>query len=160
MEGSTPLPDPMIDQLLDDARLAHAHLAVDVEYLAVAPGCSLGHAPDGLPFLISSDKRWPAEPPIWFAALDGRLYVFSEGQAGKVKRLRNSSRARVAVCDLRGRLRGEWIEAVARVVDDPETIERAFAALRAKYGWQMWIPDLFSRLAGRIHRRAIIEIEV
>lgn len=100
------------------------------------------------------------ETPVWFAALDGRLYVFSEGNAGKIKRLRNSSRARVAVCDMRGRLRGEWIEAVARVVDDPETIERAFAALRAKYGWQMWITDLFSRIAGRIHRRAIIEIEV
>ncbi len=100
------------------------------------------------------------ETPVWFAALDGRLYAFSEGKAGKVKRLRNSSRARVAVCDLRGRLLGEWIEAVARVVDDPETIERAFAALRAKYGWQMWITDLVSRIAGRINKRVIIEIEI
>jgi PPOX class probable F420-dependent enzyme len=100
------------------------------------------------------------ETPVWFAPLDGRLYVFSEGKAGKVKRLRNSPRARIAVCDVRGKLRGEWIEVVARVVDDPETIERAFAALRAKYGWQMRIVDFFSRLAGRIDKRAIIEIEV
>jgi PPOX class probable F420-dependent enzyme len=98
--------------------------------------------------------------PVWFAELDGKLCVFSEGKAGKVKRLRNSPRARVAVCDVRGKLRGEWIEAVARVVEDPETIERALAALRAKYGWQMWIADFFSRLAGRIDKRAIIEIDV
>ena len=39
-------------------------------------------------------------------------------------------------------------------------IERAHAALRAKYGWQMWLGDLFSRLAGRIARRAWIEIEI
>jgi len=100
------------------------------------------------------------ETPVWFAELDARLYVFSEAKAGKVKRLRNSPRARVAVCDVRGKLRGEWVEVVARVVEDPETIERAFAALRAKYGWQMWIADFFSRLAGRIDKRAIIEIDV
>jgi hypothetical protein len=43
-------------------------------------------------------------------------------------------------------------------VDDPDTEARAYTALRAKYGWQMWVVDLFSRLAGRIEGRAILEI--
>ena len=97
--------------------------------------------------------------PVWFARSGERLYVFSEGKAGKVKRLRNSSRARVAPCDMRGRLLGEWQDAQARVVGDTAAIERAYAALHAKYGWQMWIGDVLSRLAGRYDRRAIIEID-
>jgi len=44
--------------------------------------------------------------PVWFAAVDGRLYVVSAGEAGKVKRIRNASRVRVAPCDVRGGLRG------------------------------------------------------
>jgi len=97
--------------------------------------------------------------PVWFASADGKLYVFSAGNSGKVKRLRHSSRARVAPCDARGGVRGDWREVTARVVTDRRLIERAHDALRAKYGWQLRILDLFARLAGRIERRAWIEIE-
>src|SRR5260370_39538949 len=96
--------------------------------------------------------------PVWFAAMDGKLYVFAAGDSGKVKRLRHSSRARVAPSDARGRVQGAWRDATARLVTEPTAIQRAHAALRAKYGWQMRLTDLFSRLAGRIRRRAWIEI--
>lgn len=111
---------------------------------------------------LGTFRRSEAEvkTPVWFAAMDGKLYVFTAGESGKVKRLRRSSRARIAPSDMRGDVSGDWSDAVARIVTDPGTIERAHAALRAKYGWQMWIGDLFSRLTGRIQRRAWIEIEV
>jgi PPOX class probable F420-dependent enzyme len=96
--------------------------------------------------------------PVWFAAVGERLYVFTAGDAGKVKRLRNSPRARVAPCDARGRLEGAWREAIARVVTDDQVIQRAWTALRAKYGWQLRLLDLGARLTGRIHRRAWIEV--
>src|SRR5438445_7943488 len=110
---------------------------------------------------LSTFRRSGAEvaTPVWFAAAGGRLYVFSAGDSGKVKRLRHSSRARVAPCDARGGVRGDWREVTARVVTDRRLIERAHDALRAKYGWQLRILDLFARLAGRIERRAWIEIE-
>lgn len=98
--------------------------------------------------------------PVWFAAADGKIYVFTAGESGKVKRLRHSARARVAPCGLRGRVLGAWRDAAARVVIEPGAIERAHTALRAKYGAQMWLSDLLSRLTGRIGRRAWIEIEV
>ena len=95
--------------------------------------------------------------PVWFAAAGGRLYVFTGGDSGKVKRLRRSSRARVAPCDARGRVTGEWHEAAARVVAAvPAGTE---AALRTKYGWQKRLLDLLSRVSGRMRRRAWIEIE-
>jgi PPOX class probable F420-dependent enzyme len=100
----------------------------------------------------------PAATPVWFAAADGKLYVFTAGEAGKVKRLRQSPRARVAPCDSRGGLRGDWQDATARMVTDTTVIARAEAAVRRKYGWQSRMLDLFSRLSGRFTRRAWIEI--
>jgi PPOX class probable F420-dependent enzyme len=97
--------------------------------------------------------------PVWFAERDGRIYVFTEADAGKVKRLRNDARVQLARCSVNGRVRGDWIEARGRVVDEPAVVEAAYAALRSKYGWQMRAIDFFSRLAGRIEGRAILEIE-
>jgi uncharacterized protein len=100
------------------------------------------------------------ETPVWFAAAGEKLYVFTAGEAGKVKRLRHSPRLRVAPCDARGRVQGAWRDGIGRIVTDARVIERAHAALRAKYGWRMWLLDRFSGLTGRIRRRAWIEIEL
>ena len=111
---------------------------------------------------LATFRRSGAEvrTPVWFAAVAGKIYVFTAGESGKVKRLRHSSRARVAPSDMRGRVRGGWWDVTARIVTEPRLIERAHAALRAKYGWQVQLGDLFSRLTGRIRRRAWIEIEI
>jgi PPOX class probable F420-dependent enzyme len=97
--------------------------------------------------------------PVWFAALGDKLYVFTAPDSGKVKRLRNSSRARIAPCDARGNVKGEWRDATARIVDDAALVARAHQSLRAKYGWQMAVTDFGARLAGRLRKRAYLEID-
>jgi PPOX class probable F420-dependent enzyme len=99
------------------------------------------------------------DTPVWAAPHAGKLYVFTAGESGKVKRLRNSSKARVAPCDVRGHLLGAWRDARATIVESPATIEAAYVALRRKYGWQMRLTDALSRLSGRYDRRIILEIE-
>ena len=100
------------------------------------------------------------ETPVWFAPVADTFYVFSAGNAGKVKRLRASSRARVAVCDMRGNVLGEWFDATARLVNDPGEIERAYAALHRKYGFRMAIGDFFARLTGRYRQRQFIAVKL
>ncbi len=100
------------------------------------------------------------ETPVWFAARNGMLYAFSEAKAGKMKRLSNDARLRLAPCNVFGTPRGDWIEGRGRRVDDPESVTSAYDALLAKYGWLMRLTNLVSRLAGRIEGRAIIEIEL
>ena len=100
------------------------------------------------------------ETPVWFAAQAGRLYVFSEGDAGKVKRLRANPEIRVAACGVRGGLKGPWHSGRGRRIQDPAAIEAAYRALRRKYGLQMRLADFFSRLTGRYEKRAILELEV
>jgi PPOX class probable F420-dependent enzyme len=96
--------------------------------------------------------------PVWTAPLDGKLVVFSAADAFKVKRLRRDPHARVAACDMRGKVRGEWREATGRILEDPADIERAHSALRKKYGWQMATGDFFAGLTGRSKKRAWLEI--
>ena len=96
--------------------------------------------------------------PIWIAGRGGRYFAFSEGGAGKVKRLRNNGRARLAPCNARGVVSGDWIDARGRILSEPAEIDEAHRALRAKYGWQMRLGDFFSKLAGRYDRRAFLEI--
>ena len=54
--------------------------------------------------------------PVWIAPMNGRHYVFSEGDAGKVKRIHATPRVRLAACDLRGKVKSEWVEGRARIV--------------------------------------------
>lgn len=98
--------------------------------------------------------------PVWAAHENGEFFVFSAADAGKVKRLRNSPRARLAVCDVRGRLLGHWHDAEAGIIRDPGEIQQALRLLRRKYGWQMWLADVGAKLTGRFHRRAYLRIRL
>ncbi len=100
------------------------------------------------------------ETPVWFAARGGKIYVFTESRAGKVKRLRNDARIQIAPCGIRGKRKGAWIEGSARRIDDPELVRGAYEALSGKYGWRMRLTDFISRLTGRIDHRAILELDV
>ncbi len=96
--------------------------------------------------------------PIWFAEDAGRLVAFTLRDSGKVKRLRNSPRARFAACDARGRVHGPWRDATARVVSEPAAVAGMLEHLHRKYGWLMGLADFFSRLSGRYSKRAYLEI--
>ena len=96
--------------------------------------------------------------PVWAAFDDGSWYVFSAGNAGKIKRLRNSRRIRLATCDARGRLLGDWHDGHGFILEDATDIRRALAALRTKYGVQMWVADTAARLSGRFSKRAYIRV--
>jgi uncharacterized protein len=97
--------------------------------------------------------------PVWYAvSSDNAGYVFSAGDAGKVKRLRHSPQVELARCDVRGKLLGEWVEARGELVSDPPSIQLGLTALRRKYGWQMKLADLGSKLTGKYDRRAYIRI--
>src|SRR5437868_15211373 len=71
--------------------------------------------------------------PVWFAESDGQLYVYTLADAGKAERLRNNPRARIAPCDMRGRVSGEREDAEAGVVQGEEAA-RANALPGHEYG--------------------------
>lgn len=98
--------------------------------------------------------------PVWFAAdptAPYTFYVYSEADAGKVKRIRNNPHVRVAPCDIRGNVRGGFVDGQARIIDGAEA-EKGQQLLRQKYGWMKRTGDFFSRLLG--HKQALLRIDV
>jgi PPOX class probable F420-dependent enzyme len=89
-----------------------------------------------------------------------RLFVYTNRTSGKVKRVRATKRVRLAACDFRGTVRGEWADGEARLLEDPVDMEHAFSVLTEKYGWQMRAGLLLSRLSGRYPQRGILEIRL
>lgn len=98
--------------------------------------------------------------PVWIAAANKKLYVYSEGDAGKVKRIRANAKAQLAACDMRGKLLGDFVDASGRIVNDDTERKQAFAALQAKYGWQMRIANVLSRLSGKYAKRTVLAFEL
>ncbi|MGO9603003.1 MAG: PPOX class F420-dependent oxidoreductase [Candidatus Binataceae bacterium] len=96
--------------------------------------------------------------PIWVVGADGKLYAVTNGTSVKMKRLKANDKIRLAACDARGNVRGEWADGHGKRVEDPAVIDSATKALQQKYGWQMAIFRFFSDLSGRGKHRAFIEM--
>ncbi len=96
--------------------------------------------------------------PVWFAPLEGSYYVFSAGNAGKVKRLRNFTDATIARCTATGKVTGEVFEADAYLLEGADE-KLALKALHRKYGFKMKVADFFSGLTGKTSKRAYIRVE-
>lgn len=97
--------------------------------------------------------------PVWFAPLDGSYYVFSAGDAGKVKRLRNFSESRIAACTVTGKVTGEWMDTQAFLLQTPEDDALALKALHRKYGLKMKFTDVMSALTGKKNKRTYIRVD-
>jgi uncharacterized protein len=102
----------------------------------------------------------PVATPVWASKDGDRLYVWTETDAGKIKRLRNNGRVLLAPCDSRGGLQGAQVEGTAVVLDAPSDVARLRALHRAKYGLQFRLFDGFASVFRRARGHVGIEISV
>jgi PPOX class probable F420-dependent enzyme len=70
--------------------------------------------------------------PLWFAEKDGEFLLYTLADSGKVKRIRNNPRVRVAPSNMSGKLLGDWVDAQARFLDGEEA-RAANQLLNRKY---------------------------
>ena len=93
--------------------------------------------------------------PTWFVLHENAFYVYTEADSWKVKRIRHNPRVRVAVCSVRGDIKGPWLDATASLVEGDERLA-ADKLLDRKY----FLKKIFNFLS-RInrHQRAMIKIE-
>ena len=98
------------------------------------------------------------ETPVWFAQEDNDFYLFSEGKAGKVKRIRNFPDVKICPCGITGKLQGNWEDATAVVLQHEEDKQVAYQTLLNKYGWQLRLLDFGATIAGKRSKRAFIQV--
>ena len=72
--------------------------------------------------------------PVWFLREGDALYVWTQANSGKAKRIRNNGRVRVAPCTASGELLGDWVEALAEADASPKALQHVQRLMTAKYG--------------------------
>jgi PPOX class probable F420-dependent enzyme len=92
--------------------------------------------------------------PVWFVLHEGAVYAYTEADSWKVKRIRNNPRVRVALCNVRGDVKGPWVEGIASLVDGEER-QAANALLDRKYVLKL-VFNLLTKI--NRHKRAMIKV--
>jgi hypothetical protein len=114
--------------------------------------------------LLSTQKRdgsW-VDTPVWFGQSEHNgetcFYCFSEGKAGKVKRIRNFSAVNIQTCTVLGKPTGTFEPASAHLLQAGDA-DIAHKALIKQYGYKMRLLDIGSWLARKKHKRAFIRLD-
>lgn len=105
---------------------------------------------------FTKDGR-PKPTPVWSATDGDRIVVITEEKSWKVKRIRNTPRVTLAVCDLRGRPKSDAIEATAAVMDKSHN-GAVYDAIRRRYGLLGWTFNFFSKLRGGMRNNVGLEL--
>ena len=87
----------------------------------------------------------PVTTPVWAAAEGESLFLFSNAAAGKVKRLRNSSRAAIAPCTATGKVTGAQLPAEAFNLTNDQ-MPKVWTLLTKKYGMAARLFVLYDRM--------------
>ena len=122
----------LTNRVYDRVRHREAFVAAELPARIVGFAALRGHK-----YCLLVSFRRSGEPiptPVWFGLdADGRLYVRTEADAAKVKRIRANPRVRVAPATVRGKPVGPLAEGTARVLPAGEE-SRAESSLQANYG--------------------------
>ena len=78
----------------------------------------------------------------------GKLHCWTQANSGKVKRIRNNPSVRLAICDARGHVKGDWVEATGIVLAGSDATEAQARQMRAKYGLRFLAFQVLPRLRG------------
>jgi PPOX class probable F420-dependent enzyme len=62
------------------------------------------------------------------------LFVRTMANSGKMKRLKNNSTVKVAICDMRGSVLGKWFSGQGEIINDPAKEAHVNKLLTKKYG--------------------------
>jgi uncharacterized protein len=91
------------------------------------------------------------DTPVWHAVDDHTLYIWTNADSWKVKRIRNVPRAVVTVCTARGRIEegAVRVEGAARLITDEDGMAHVRELLAGKYGWQFRVTELSAKLFRR-----------
>jgi uncharacterized protein len=84
--------------------------------------------------------------PVWFAQEGESLYIWTQADSGKAKRVRNNSVVNVAPSRGDGAVLGEWSPASASRDDSPEAVEKVRGFFAKKYGFAFHAFALLGKL--------------
>ena len=97
----------------------------------------------------------PVRTPVWFVIYNKKIYIRTDSNSGKVKRIMNNQNVSIAACDLLGKIKAQWIKCAAKIANDvdPETIN---TLINRKYSFM----QSFIRIMYKLRNIKVIIISV
>ena len=93
----------------------------------------------------------PIAQPVWPGYDGERVYIWTEIEASKAKRLRRNPAALIAPCSFRGKPLGPPIAARGRVLESVAERRRADDVIRSQWGWKRKAFERASRQLTSVH---------
>jgi PPOX class probable F420-dependent enzyme len=107
---------------------------------------------------FTKDGR-PKPTAVWAAPDEqDRLVVITVENSWKVKRIRNTPRVTLAICDRGGKPKSDAIEATASILDKSQT-GAVYDAIAKRYGLIGKTFNLFSKLKGGMKNNVGLELK-
>jgi len=97
--------------------------------------------------------------PVWFVEKDGSLYVITEDDSYKVKRLRINTKVKVAISNFRGKPKEKYREGNVRFLSNVE-LDNMKNMFRKKYFWYRIIDYIWKRAERKGKRKGDILLEI
>ena len=94
---------------------------------------------------------------VWFVMDAGTIYIRTDMNSGKIKRIKNNPNIRITPSGARGQLKGKWIEGKIKMAGSLE-LEHANQLLEQKYGIQGKIIRVFNKI--RNIRPTVLSIQI
>jgi len=91
----------------------------------------------------------PVRTPVWFVIKNELIYVVTRDQTGKAKRLRNNQQVKIATCNFKGKVTGEWVSGTAKILTEDETTD-VVKWRDEKYGFMAKIAKFLSKGKGEL----------
>lgn len=85
--------------------------------------------------------------PVWFVEEDGLIWVVTRKFTGKVKRIKNSNRVKIAASNFSGKPKGDWLLGTAQIVEG-DIANKIIHLRNVKYGIMAKLIGIFSAKKG------------
>lgn len=85
--------------------------------------------------------------PVWFVISDETIYVITRSKTGKIKRIKKNPSVRIAPCDIKGKVHGEWSNGKAMIVEG-DVANNAIKLRSKKYGIMAKLAGFLSKSKG------------
>ena len=73
----------------------------------------------------------PVSTPVWFIFKDNKIFIRTSNKSGKFKRIKNNKNVKFALCNIRGKIKGEWNNGFAKLEPNNRWV---FSKINEKYG--------------------------
>ena len=91
----------------------------------------------------------PVQTPVWFVIENDQIYITTKETTGKVKRLRNNQNARIAICSMKGDIKGDWINVGLQRINEDSDVEKIVKLRKKKYGFSARLISMFTSQKGK-----------